>query len=503
MLSFNLVVNANASTGVARYDELEGRQHIVAPMVMITEGVHAGSRGPLKYAPDDMQESVPLWNHKPVVVYHPTENGKHVSACSPVQINARKVGIILNTRFDEATVGENKVHRLPAECWMDVARLKAIDERILEALESNTPMEISTGLYNKPVAEVGVFNGKPYATRATKYAPDHLALLPDTLGACGLKDGAGLLVNSAPTDAAMQQHGLTPFVRAAMQSMWDQYTLNAKSYGNIQDDLSRILRERFDSGDSCCVWITEVYSDFVIYENAGLVWKLPYKLEGDVVMVPADAQPEQVVRVTEYRTLEGSFVGNTTKENEPMKRTDLVSTLITNGKAVEGDRALLEGMTDDQFSRLANSFGLAATEVTTGTPPAVIANAAPVVAPAAPQTIASVLQDPAMPAELRQLLANGLQSLAREQTQLIAAITTNAPGVYTEAELKVKEVPELQRMVQLTRANAAAPVTDPVANQLQSYFGNPHGGVFVGNAGAPDLTVNDGDVPVLKRPVME
>ena len=62
-------VTANIS-GKVRYDEMEGRPFLVAPMIMLTEGVHNGSRGPLFYPKEELKKVPAVWNHKPIVVYH-------------------------------------------------------------------------------------------------------------------------------------------------------------------------------------------------------------------------------------------------------------------------------------------------------------------------------------------------------------------------------------------------------------------------------------------------
>ena len=54
-------------------------------------------------------------------------------------------------------------------------------------------MEVSTGLFTENVQANGVFGGKAYHAIATNYRPDHLAILPDQIGACSIEDGAGLL----------------------------------------------------------------------------------------------------------------------------------------------------------------------------------------------------------------------------------------------------------------------------------------------------------------------
>ncbi|GAG82219.1 unnamed protein product, partial [marine sediment metagenome] len=62
-------------TGITRYDTMEGREYLVAPMIMIVEGVLNGSEGAGLYPADELSKTPQVWNHKPVVVYHPQENG--------------------------------------------------------------------------------------------------------------------------------------------------------------------------------------------------------------------------------------------------------------------------------------------------------------------------------------------------------------------------------------------------------------------------------------------
>jgi hypothetical protein len=44
--------------------------------------------------------------------------------------------------------------------------------------------------------QVGTLNGMEYGRIARNLMPDHLAILPDKIGACSIADGAGLLRNS-------------------------------------------------------------------------------------------------------------------------------------------------------------------------------------------------------------------------------------------------------------------------------------------------------------------
>ena len=65
-------ITNNLQGSQVRHDRMEGREYLVAPMAMITEGVHNGSQGPLYYPWDELSKFPQVWNMKPVVVYHPS-----------------------------------------------------------------------------------------------------------------------------------------------------------------------------------------------------------------------------------------------------------------------------------------------------------------------------------------------------------------------------------------------------------------------------------------------
>jgi len=172
-------------TGLIRNDTMEGRNYIVTPMIMLLEGVHQGSGGPLYYPPEELSKTPVVWNHKPVVVYHPQVNGVGVSACMPDILTSRKIGVIMNTVFEDG--------KLKAEAWIDLDRAKAVDDRIVSAIENKAVMELSTGLFTDNENVEGEWRGEKYIAIARNYRPDHLALLPDIKGACSIEDGAGFL----------------------------------------------------------------------------------------------------------------------------------------------------------------------------------------------------------------------------------------------------------------------------------------------------------------------
>ena len=53
-----------------RYENLDGTRYMVVPIVMMREGVHSGSQGPLYYPPDIFGNVPFTWNGVRVVIDH-------------------------------------------------------------------------------------------------------------------------------------------------------------------------------------------------------------------------------------------------------------------------------------------------------------------------------------------------------------------------------------------------------------------------------------------------
>lgn len=172
----------NAKTnGKAQRRTLYGRDYLVAPMTLIVPGVLNGSQGPLYYPPEEVSKHPEIWNHKPITLNHPA-NG----ANDPDVLNQSQLGFLLNARYESG--------KLIADGWFDVFRVAQVDKRILGSLTAGHPIELSTGLsVDMDPAQNGDFNGKAYSAIARNYRPDHLAILPDSVGACSIKDGCGVL----------------------------------------------------------------------------------------------------------------------------------------------------------------------------------------------------------------------------------------------------------------------------------------------------------------------
>lgn len=466
--------------GTTRIETLEGRPHIVAPMVMITEGVHAGSNGPLYYPSDELGRTPGVWNHKPIVVYHPTFKGRGISACQPHVIDQRKVGVILNTQYDDQD-------RLIAEAWMERDRLELVDNRVLESIEADRPMEVSTGLFCDYEDEGGVHNGTDYETTARNYRPDHLALLPDKVGACSLADGAGLLVNHG---------GSLPEVMT-IATRHAELLINEMSHDNLRMAIQGEVYERH--GDDMDLWVVDVYNGFAVVEMDGKLYRYEYTANENEVQLALARGPE-VFRVTEYREADGTFVGNDQPEKEPtMAKKKLVDAVINNESTQweEGDREFLKGLTDAQVIKMTPVVNEDPDDDDDDEPPAPVANKKkrkkPSAATPEPPTFEDLLAN-ASP-EMRETLADMATERKAARHRLISTITANDKGEVwgDEAELKKMKTPMLRKIAQTLTANKK-PTGDAGDDLLGMLGGADYSGQGNGFTETPQPTHNSGDL---------
>ena len=57
----------------------ENRDYLVIPVVMMVEGVHAGSQGAVYHSMDELGKVPESWNGRPIVIDHPMIDGIPVS----------------------------------------------------------------------------------------------------------------------------------------------------------------------------------------------------------------------------------------------------------------------------------------------------------------------------------------------------------------------------------------------------------------------------------------
>lgn len=456
-----------------RHAELEGRDHIVVPMIMLVEGVHEGSGGPLLYTANEMSKTPISWNHKPIVVYHPQANGEFISAADPDILSRRKIGVVLNTRYEETEHGPG----LKAEAWLEPDRIKMIDERIGTALENGQMVELSTGLYVDIEPVEGDWKGEHYDAVTSNHRPDHLAILPDVKGACSIDDGAGLLrVNAKNKSLRIGRLWADMYFEKMQAAGIDTDKLHAleMSHDNIRSLIQSALFERNDM-----FWIEEVYDNFVIYEDGGKLFMLGYSEKDGQIQL--DDIPEEVVRVIEYRTTAGTYVGNKLetfiRKEINMDKKQIVDALISNESTqwTEDHRDFLMGLDEEKlklFSPVANEEQDAddsATDNADDSADNSQGDDKQVEKPAANQqkTVEQFINND-VPAEYRDMLRSGLQAHKNAKATLITKIMTNQNNTFSKQHLEMKDLAELTALAKLAEVPEQS---HTVQNHIPLYIG--------------------------------
>jgi len=432
-----------------RQESLEGKEYYVAPVIMLTEGVHNGSTGPLFYPAAEIKKSAKSWNGVPVTLPHPTtEDGVPVSANSPEMIDAFRVGQIFNSNYSDG--------KLKAEAWLDIEKLAALGKvGIVDNIKKNQKMEVSTGLFSDEDDSPGKWNEEDYIAAVSNFRPDHLALLPDTVGACSWEDGCGIRDNFS----------------------------NTRSLDQTMNSIYQIFSAK--STDAIGYYVLEVYKDHLIYEkykrksaDAPVLYKQNYSIDKNNV-AELTGQPQEVKRQVKYVTVnikqqeEGKMSKKKTNDKCCPEKVQL---LIENESTPfeETDRDWLESMTEEQIDKLApktnegeggdNSDGNEGTRSSSED----IQNAAnkgagegdnnseegvPITDiqqnqnTQTPQTVEQYIQN--APVEMQGVLNEGLAMHRQQKKALIDGLLANQNNSFTKEQLEAKDLGELKSLAQL------------------------------------------------------
>lgn len=190
---------AKADTKAARIETLEGIEYRVVPAVILVEGVHVGMDRIRRYYPAAMLEATAaVWQDIPIILRHPQPSGTSLAPLGrdPAVISAQGVGRVYT--------GKGEDGKQTAEAWLNMARLAVLHAATAAKIEAGEPVELSAGIYpiSNQAPAGATWNGEQYDRVVTDLWPDHLALLPDQIGACSIKDGCGVRWNQRGGDMA-------------------------------------------------------------------------------------------------------------------------------------------------------------------------------------------------------------------------------------------------------------------------------------------------------------
>lgn len=184
--SYSIIANFQTGYKVEK-KKRNNRDHIIVPVVMMVEGVHNGSHGEVLHPMDELGKIPESWNGIPIVINHPTQEGVPVSANDPDILEQVGVGNVFGTFVDGT--------KLKAKAWLDELKLQEISVDLYNKIMEGKELEVSLGVFTDDEEEEGEWRGEKYTRIAHNHRPDHLALLPECVGACSLVDGCGLGVN--------------------------------------------------------------------------------------------------------------------------------------------------------------------------------------------------------------------------------------------------------------------------------------------------------------------
>ncbi len=402
-----------------------GRTFLVAPVVASVGGVMNGEWGPA----EEFAKTIIDWDGQPITINHPTNAaGEYISAHD----GGDPVGFLSTPRVEDG--------KFKAMAWFDVSLLETSKpgKKIISNLEAGILTEVSTGYFCDREETPGDYNGVPFVAIQRNIQPDHLAILPDGIGACSVREGCGI------PRANQQKEGNMPKVisineevsldeqQTRVYDAWHQYVKTAPP---VPVPAGRTL------------WVRSVYPDFVIVNgHPDGVMKYPYVTNEDGGIEFGDpVRVEIVYQPVGMAANEGNVLNwlksliNPSKRSKPkMNKTDMIAQITANGCKLP--QATLETMTDEDLQIVLGHFPAAqpqqpkvnATQPQPGSPSLEEITKA----------IAAQLQP--LQAEITQLKTNMESGPKAEKASLIAKITANGRVTIKPETLEKMDLGELR-----------------------------------------------------------
>jgi hypothetical protein len=444
-----------------REEMLDGHAHLVVPTVLICEGVHNN----LYYPPDELATFTDAWNGRPVVIFHPEDaQGNPTTANSPDLFEKQTVGTLFKANWDPDQ------RKLKAEAWLRKDKLSKISPECMAMLIQDEPIEVSTGLFteNEAVEDGAQWNGEEYVAIARNYRPDHLALLPGSVGACSWDDGAGMprLNRDKSGDKSIPS---VNFLQRLTHKIARKcgLTIHELSHWDIQDSIYAILSQNYP--DDVYTFIKEIYDKYFIYSvenNDGVtMYKQAYSVGADD-KVEFSGDPVEVVEKKEFVPVmnsdspkegdddvgqeEKDTVENQAKGEHTVNKTELIQALIENGQWTDEDKGFLEGLEEEQLQKMHAPIKALA-EKETEEPDPEKETEEPEPTPneeEKPQSAEEFIAN--APEEIREVLEEGQRSLQARKDAIVDVLTKNEACRFSKQQLQAKKLGELENLLALS-----------------------------------------------------
>lgn len=486
----------------------EGREHLVAPVVMLMEGViwPSNSPAPELVTLESFARTPGTWNNEPVTWDHPP-----LSAGSPDVMEEFAFGQVFNSHVEDI--------RLVGEVWLDPAKAKKLGghaQDTLDRIVAGEGPEVSVGAFIEYLAEKGTFDGKPYSRSWLRAFPDHLALLPrDDRGACSREMGCGVRAASGtsvfysydpPADALLltgTDNGTLPAPgvmegsnpeepMTLLQTLAERFkglgvfrSLQGEE-GMSDVDLRQVLDNALRATEPGFLGVEAVFQDtstvvFAVAPEDVIAWfSQAFTIADDGEVTFGDRT--EVAPVTRFEPVAASEGGDTCREcdTDPQGATlmdERIKALIanTNTPYTEAHLAGLTAMDEEAITALeaAAAAPVGDPPPDTATPPV---EAAPPAAPPVKDEEEEEEEAPAgdppveakaptwdetmaqAPAHMRRRFQEMEDAEEAEKASLVATLSA-AQESFTDEQLGEKDVPELRQLAAMIQPDApAAPI---------------------------------------------
>ena len=434
----NNFVTSQIKVADTREETLMGRNHLVVPVVALTEMVlqSSTSEAPELALAEEFGANPLAWNGRPIVVNHPELEGEKVSASLPDVVDKEKIGEIYNTILDGK--------KLKLEAWIDLERAEELGGVISETVEKlqggEEIIEVSTGLFSNIEDKSGKFNGEDYKGVWRNIVPDHLAILSEATGACSIEDGCGApRANEAAASCPCPDQddpAAAKSLFAKVKDKWNIFRIAGNGMTNEakRNFLSTAIREKLGTR---WVWLMAVYEDTVVFETDDGLFELAYSMTDSTVTFSEDEPTAVVAQVDFVPPLTVNEEGNSTMDKDAF-----IDKLVANesNEFKEEDKEWLKNLEETHLQKFA--------------PPAEAEDTPDEGEPKsddgddpAPVTLEQYIAD--APAEVSAVLSEGIRLQEEKRSTLVAGVIANEKNSFTKEQLEEMTTPTLENLAKL------------------------------------------------------
>lgn len=439
------------------------REYLVCPCIMVVEGVLNGG------LVSGVAIAACHWDGVPIVLGHPLDaDGSPVSANDPAILATQGLGHVYRTHCRAFQQGTHTLTRAHAELWLDIAQVEGLGNegtQVLQQLESQTPLEVSTAFFCETERTVGTFYGVPYTEVHHNLHADHLALLPQGIGACSWQDGCGAprLNNQAACEAgcacttctersAMELPSPTTWQTflSAMQKLFAQssppegpkpepereppsapeLSVNRTEHDIRQALYSALALEMGTDYTTMFIESIDTSNQSFTYSQGERLLMRSWEMVGDVLTLVEDAQDVQ--RDTRYIPVTQQQQEVPTMTTSPVAIKARVNALIANERTrwTEPDRHMLEAQDEAFLIRLEQQ--------PLDVPPPLNRQ---------PETVHEAIAT--MPQHLQEPMQAMAQEYESRKTAAIAVLVANKTCPFSQDELQTMTAQRLEQLVMM------------------------------------------------------